>query len=253
VSGIVRREETKRIRDEFRLKNVLQAMAEDRLVAPYAIQVGHLDTFASVDLFPIEISAIASAGPRRRATFQGGRGCARAALRELGSPKVAIPAAPSGAPIWPPAFVGSISHTNEIAAAVVAHSQQVRGLGLDLETDEPFDDPAMVRIVCRPEELISGRDPSDAENLRRGKLLFVVKEAVYKLYRPLSDTFLEFDDLSVSLDESTGAFSADLANPQRPAVAGNRAVTGVFARSEGLFIALASLSQAASDRAAQDK
>ena len=70
--GIVGREETKRIRNEYRLKNVLQAMAEDRMIAPYAIQVGQLDTFARVDLFPVEISAIASAGPRRLATFRAG-------------------------------------------------------------------------------------------------------------------------------------------------------------------------------------
>jgi 4'-phosphopantetheinyl transferase EntD len=69
-----------------------------------------------------------------------------------------------------------------------------------------------------------------------------VKEAIYKLYRPLSDAFLEFHDLSISLNESEGTYRAELANPQRPVLAGVRAITGVFARAEGLFIALASLS-----------
>ncbi len=117
----------------------------------------------------------------------------------------------------------------------------MRGVGLDLETDEPFDDAEIVRMVCRPEEFLPGRDPSDPANLQRGKLLFVIKEAVYKLYSPLCDAFLEFHDLSVSLDELAGTFRATLVNPQRPALAGNRTIAGNFAKAEGLFIALASL------------
>lgn len=236
-----KRPETKRAIDEHRLKNVLQAMAESRSIAPYAIHVGHLDAFSNASLFPIEISAMAAAAPRRRATFQAGRACARAALRELGSPDLQIPIAPSGAPVWPPGFVGSITHTSQIAAAIVARSEHVRGVGLDLETDDPFDGAEIVRIICRPEELLPGRDPSDPANLERTKLLFVIKEAVYKLYRPLSDAFLEFHDLSISLDESTALFRAELVNPQRAALTGDRSITGECARAEGLFIAFASL------------
>lgn len=230
------------MRDEFHLRSLLQTMAENRRLTAYAIQVGSLESFSNAALFPIEILAMANAAPRRRATFQAGRGCARAALRELGSPDLAIPIGPSGAPIWPPGFVGSITHTSDIAAAIVARNQQVRAVGLDLETDEPFDNAEIVRIVCRPEELVPGPDPSDPANLHRGKLLFVIKEAVYKLYRPLCDTFLEFHDLSVSVDESAATFRAALVNPQRPALAGDRTITGNFAKAEGLFIALASLS-----------
>jgi 4'-phosphopantetheinyl transferase EntD len=68
-----------------------------------------------------------------------------------------------------------------------------------------------------------------------------VKEAVYKLYWPLSNVFLEFHDLSVSFDESAAAFRAELVNPQRPALTGDRSISGECARVEGVFIALASL------------
>jgi enterobactin synthetase component D / holo-[acyl-carrier protein] synthase len=227
--------------DEFRLKNILQTMAESQGLTNCAIEVGLVESFANAPLFPSEITAMASVAPRRLATFRGGRACARAGLRELGSPDVAIPIGPSGAPMWPSGFVGSITHTSEIAAAIVARSPQVRGLGLDLETDEPFDDASMVNVVCRPGELTAERDPSDPANLARGKLIFVIKEAAYKLYRPLSDAFLEFHDLGVLLDKSANAFRAELVNPQRPAVAGSRNITGVFAEAEGLYIALASL------------
>jgi 4'-phosphopantetheinyl transferase EntD len=226
------------MRDEFRLTTILQTMADNCHLTAYAIQAGPLESFSNAPLFPAEIYPMA---PRRRATFEAGRACAHAALKELGSPDFAIPIGPSGAPVWPPGFVGSITHTNDVAAAIVARSENVRGVGLDLETAEPFDDAEIVRMVCRPEELVSGRDLSDPANLERGKLLFVIKEAVYKLYRPLIDTFLEFHDLSVSLDESAAAFRATLVNPRRPSLAGHRTITGNFAKAEGLFIALASL------------
>lgn len=223
-----------------RLKYLLQAMAEDRLPARFAITVGPLEDFANAALFPTEMAANTGASPRRLAAFRGGRACARAALRELGLPPAAIPTGACGAPIWPEGFIGSISHTDDIAAAIVAHSPPIRGLGLDLDGNEPLDDAAMVQLVCRPEELFPDRDPSHPANLQRGKLLFVVKEAVYKLYWPLADRFLDFQDVCVTLDESASAFHAELVDSQLPGLARGRAVNGSFARSEGLLVALAS-------------
>jgi 4'-phosphopantetheinyl transferase EntD len=149
-----------------------------------------------------------------------------------------------GAPVWPRGFVGSITHTGDIAAAVVSRSPPVRGLGLDVENDEPLEDAGMVAMVCRPEELLPGRHASHPSNRERAKLLFVVKEAVYKLYRPLNGAFLDFHDVRVILDESNGAFRAELVEPRLPPVAGRRMMDGSFARIEGLFVALASQSDA---------
>lgn len=192
-------------------------------------------------LFPEEAPALAKAAPARLATFRAGRGCAREALKQLGCMDTAIPMDSSGAPIWPRGFVGSIAHTNEIAAAVAARNDGVEGIGLDLEADEPLDNATMVRLVCRPEELIDPGDAGAPSNLHRGKLIFVIKEAIYKLYRPLSGAFLEFHDLTVSLDDTAGTFRAELVNSERPAMGGARAVNGVFAKAQGLVVALASL------------
>lgn len=227
--------------DPLRLQKVLKDLVVARQLAACAVHAGLVQNFAAVALFPEEAAVVAHAVPGRVATFRAGRGCARAALKELGSRVVAIPVAASGAPIWPGGFVGSIAHTNQIAAAVVARRKQVKGLGLDIETGEPLDDATMLNIVCRPEEILPGLDASAAENLRRGKLIFAVKEAVYKLYWPLAGAFLEFHDLAVSLDETAGSFRARIANSQRPAVDGGRIVTGVFAETEGLAVALTSL------------
>ena len=77
--------------------------------------------------------------------------------------------------------MGSISHTDEVVAAVVALSPLMHAVGVDVDENEPLDDAAMVELVCRPDELIQANDPSQAANLQHGKLLFVIKEAIHKL------------------------------------------------------------------------
>jgi len=219
-------------------------MAQGWLSTNCAVATGNLDAIAADTPFPTEIPANISAYPRRWATFRGGRACARAALVELGVPPAAIPAGVSGAPIWPEGCVGSISHTDEVAAAVVARSPPVRGVGLDIEGGDPLDNATMVRLVCRPEELVPGCDFAHPASLRRGKLLFVVKEAVYKLYRPLTGCFLDFHDLRVTLDGSMGIFCAELVDPRLPGIAGTREYTGRYTQAAGFVTALAALGDA---------
>ncbi len=226
--------------DECQLRVALEMMIRSRLGSGYAISSGPLEAFANAALFSVETLSIAGAWPRRTAAFRAGRTCARAAMKQLGFEAAAIVADASGAPIWPPGLVGSISHTDEIAAAVVAYGPPVGGIGIDLESDGPLDDPAMLPIICRPEELHAAHDPFHPANLERGKLLFVAKEAVYKAYRACQNTFLDFQDVSVFLDESTGTFCATLVNRRVHRVVEHPSVRGNFARAGGLFIAVAS-------------
>jgi 4'-phosphopantetheinyl transferase EntD len=96
----------------------------------------------------------------------------------------------------------------------------------------------MFRLVCRPEEWLTGYDPAHPASLLHGKLLFVVKEAVYKLHHPLGGAFLDFQDVRIALDTSAGCYSAELVDPAKQGSAG-RTIRGGFARANGLLIALA--------------
>jgi 4'-phosphopantetheinyl transferase EntD len=223
----------------WRVEDALSSIIDSRIRECFAIAAGPLQSFAGATLFPAEIAASVSMSARRRAAFCAGRACARAALARLGAPAAAIAIGPARAPVWPSGIVGSISHTDNIVAAVVARDPPIGGVGLDLEDDEPFDDPALVRLVCRPEELGPASDPSDPANRQRGKLLFVVKEAVYKLYQPLAGAFLDFHDVRVTLDEAAGVFWAELTGARPREIAGRRAMIGGFVRTENLCIALA--------------
>ena len=217
----------------------LRALAARQLRSRFGIAAGALGRFASAPVFAAEAGANAEAHPRRWAAFRGGRACAREALRTLGQAPTDIPTGPMGAPRWPEGFVGSITHTDAFAAAVVAHSPPALGLGLDLETDAALDVPHMVELICRPEEL--GRcDYQDTACLERGKLLFVIKEAVYKLYQPIANYLLDFHDVRVVIDETTCTFGGLIVNPAAPAVGDSRTLSGSFVHAEGLYIALAS-------------
>lgn len=220
------------------LEDTLRAMAGGWLPGRWALIASPLDVCPIDSLFPVEAAAIEGAHPRRKSAFRGGRACARAALAKLGVPLTSIPRAASGAPLWPRGVVGSISHTDEMAVALVAHTPPVAGLGIDIEKDEPIDDATMLQLVCRPEELIDGCPPAHSANLRHGKLLFSIKEAVYKLYQPITATFLDFRDLRIYLDAS-GSFRAELVDPRLPKIMGSGEMDGRFSRTEGLLIALA--------------
>jgi 4'-phosphopantetheinyl transferase EntD len=113
-----------------------------------------------------------------------------------------------------------------------------KGIGLDVEDDDPLDD-AVLEIVCRREEIENGPNARQALALQYGKLLFVIKEATYKLFWPSTKIFLEFHSIRVSIDAHEATFSAEiLGDSDRPALWSHLAV-GRYASVEGLYAALA--------------
>ncbi len=220
------------------LESLLRSLATRLLSARHAVAVREIERGGGADQRSPLPAELAGAGERRRAAFLAGRAGAHAALRALGSHAPAIPMGPAGAPVWPNGFVGSISHTDRLAAAVVATDPPVAGLGLDIEDDLPLDEAEMVGLVCRADELADALRPSAPEHLLRGKLLFVIKEAVYKLHRPLGGAFLDFHDVRVTLDTSAGRFRAELIHARQQGGAG-AVIRGGFARANGSLAALA--------------
>ena len=153
---------------------------------------------------------MARAVPKRREEFRTGRGYARAALAALGCAPCPIPIGESRQPVWPNGFLGSISHTGHICVSVVGRSKNFSGLGLDLELDEELEGD-LYPFICRKDEVylkqILARTRIDP-----GKLLFVIKEAVYKAYFPGAGFFLDFHDVKVEIDPARNAFLAFLVN-----------------------------------------
>lgn len=182
-----------------------------------------------------EHAATARMSAGRLREFTLGRAVARQALCELGLPGAVIPRGADRAPAWPPGFVGSITHTTGVVAAVVAPAALLAGIGLDIEPAEPLE-AALVERVCRPGEL-AGR-PGDPARQLRARLHFSAKESVYKCVAPRTGIFLEFEDLAISPDDATGRFEARGLGPGAAALDGP-AITGAFVASAGYWVTAA--------------
>lgn len=181
-------------------------------------------------LLPPEQVSARRMSPRRYAEFLHGRACARQALSALGIPDVAIPVGTHREPCWPAGIVGSISHGGGVACAVVGWQTRFAALGVDIEPADQLE-PSLASRICRPEE--SGQLQTSASAGLLAKVVFCVKESVYKCVWPLCGTFLDFHDVEVRLDRATQTFaviSHNLAFPDSLAeqVVGHFEVTDAF-------------------------
>ena len=212
---------------------------DSRLVSLIATLVpasASAETFSDVSestMFSEEAAAVAGAGAERRREFGTVRWCARKALRQLGVP--AAPILPDGnrAPRWPIGVVGSMTHCAGYRAAVVAGSGELRGVGIDAEPHAAL--PAdMLDFVLRDEErarllTLAGADPGRHWD----RVVFCAKEAVYKAWFPLTGQWLDFENVSVSVDLD-GTFRARL-------LGGPHALDGRWKVDRGLILAATSL------------
>lgn len=152
-------------------------------------------------LLKAELEAVAGAAQTRIEQFTAGRVCARVALGRFGvASTTPILAGEDRAPIWPPGFVGSISHTDTWCAAAVARSEDLRSIGIDLEPATPLKE-ALRRRVCTPKE----RDwlHGLSEPGLTGKVLFSAKESVYKCQYPITMKFLGFHAVELEIHDGT--------------------------------------------------
>jgi len=189
-------------------------------------------------LFASEQSAVRRAVAKRRDEFTAGRTYARRALAALGVAVDAIPVGERRAPVWPRGAVGSISHCERYCAAVAARRDEFAGIGLDVELDDALD-AELISSVCSPGELNARvRGSADVP-----KLIFCIKESVYKAYFPLARTYLEFHD--VALDVGDGIFAARLTRDALPPAAGRRRFAGGFAHAGGVVAAWTAIAERA--------
>jgi len=195
-------------------------------------------------LFPEEAAAVANAVPRRRAEFIAGRGCARQALVQLGQPAHTIPSGQDRAPIWPEGIVGSISHCDSLAIAVVARrADGFLSLGVDIEAASPLE-AELIESICTPAERQNLASAGDAGLL--AKTIFSIKESAYKAQYPLTRTMLEFHEVEVKLDLAAMRFSAVVAGcPQ--------SLTGQFRIEAGYILTLTCITSEAAGPARVDR
>ena len=186
---------------------------------------------------PPEIEAIPLAPgleravPRRQMQFRAGRYCAMQALAALDARFALKPIdrAATGAPVWPKGVAGSITHTDDYAAAAVAWTTSIASLGIDTErvmSSQQAHDVAS--LVASATELrycaAAGIPPLEALTL-----VFSAKESAFKCLHPLVGRMFEFGDVRLMrVDAAVRAFQLTIVTDLSDALLSGTLLEGRF-------------------------
>jgi 4'-phosphopantetheinyl transferase EntD len=206
------------------------------LILPSDVQVAalrdyELDTSLSdLELFSEERLALGQVAPQRRLEFTAGRACAHQVLMQLGWQRLPILCGPHREPLWPAGLVGSITHCPGYCAAAIATNELYSSLGIDAELNAPL--PAEVLpIVLSAEEQQVLVLPSIG--IYWDRLLFSIKESVYKLRYPMEYTWLDFEDCHVEVLEDLISFQVRIHTHDAISALWRSELRGRFAFDEG--------------------
>lgn len=189
-------------------------------------------------LFPGEEEAVGRAVEKRRREFATGRACARRALARLGVAPQPIPIGLGGAPQWPDGIVGSITHCDGFRGCAVARATDLLAIGVDAEPNRPMPRGLIADIAGRQELIWVARLTHEIPGIHWDRLLFCMKEAIFKAWFPRAGSSLGFDDAIVSVDPARGTFSARLLAPGRPFIGEERIVfRGRWCVGDGIALA----------------
>ena len=183
----------------------------------------------------------------RRAQFADTRACARKALSELTGcdhSSTGIVRGERGVPVFPEGVVGSLTHTTDFRAAVVADGTLFASVGLDVEVAQPLPSGVgEVVLTARDRDQVgvvmgrcgtgSGLSCSDSDvNALVGTVIFSAKESVYKSWFPVVGVFLDFSQAVIEL-RCDGSFVAHIDSdvgvvPRLPTIEGRWAIVAGY-------------------------
>tara|TARA_R110002033_G_scaffold156232_1_gene192529 strand:+ start:2861 stop:3595 length:735 start_codon:yes stop_codon:yes gene_type:complete len=148
---------------------------------------------------------------KRRAEFVAGRYLARKALIALNASTTIVETGANREPLWPSAYVGSISHSNEFAICAVANKNDVKTIGIDVEN---FFDIKVAReiinnVLIESEHMLVGTlgEPNPIVLT----IIFSAKESLFKALYSEVGHFFDFDAAQIEvIDFQTGKFKIKL-------------------------------------------
>jgi 4'-phosphopantetheinyl transferase EntD len=205
-----------------------------RLPPDIVVEEVALAEFVAPALFASEEALLHRAMAKRRREFTAGRALARRAMARLGIPEVPLLPGPARAPQWPAGIVGSITHTRTHCAVAVGRAETLRGIGIDLEPDEPIR-PELFAMLCTPSELAAIARLDARDGGRACRLLFSAKESAYKAQFAITQTFLPFSAMTIAVDEGAGRFEARLEVDVGDAFRRGDVLEGSFGRRDAML------------------
>jgi enterobactin synthetase component D len=162
-----------------------------------AIPDANLEGLA-VQLAPEELEVASAWAPARRRTWMAGRAALRTALLHAGLPAPPVLADDRGAPILPSGVIGSVSHKEHVAVALVARAEpgSTARIGVDVERDLSLRID-IARKVLTDDERAELAALSEPERMAQVRLRFSAKEAIYKALDPFVRRYVGFHEVSV--------------------------------------------------------
>lgn len=139
-------------------------------------------------------STLNRAVQKRKAEFIAGRYCAQTALAQLDNKLDAvIEIGANREPLWPEGVIGSITHTESYASALVAHRNKVRAIGIDSEAwIRPGSLDNDSRHILTRTEGYADFERLFETPLHYLTLIFSAKESLFKCLFPIVNTFFDF-------------------------------------------------------------
>lgn len=139
---------------------------------------------------------------KRKAEYLAGRLCAKEALKKLNYQGYPTTNKDKG-PNWPESICGSITHSHNIAAAVVASKQNWQSIGIDIE---------QLLNTKRSERLLSTVTNNKEQQLILTDtdiglfttLAFSIKESLFKALYPITNTRFYFEHAEIIDWSKTG-------------------------------------------------
>jgi 4'-phosphopantetheinyl transferase EntD len=130
----------------------------------------------------------------------------------LGVPESPVLQGQRGEPLWPAGVFGSITHCEGYCAAVVTSSKNYGSIGIDAEPNEPLPPGVADLIAVQAEKTWLQDAPQGAVCWDR--LLFSIKESIYKTWFPVERCWLDFDQAVVEIDPGASTFKSAILHPR---------------------------------------
>ncbi len=142
--------------------------------------------------------SLANAMLKRQVEFAAGRFCAREALQQLGcESRATLAIGQDRVPLWPAGYLGSISHGDGLAIAVVTTTKAWRGVGIDIERILTIEaaEPLVEHLMTAAELAIGNAAGLSLAHWL--SLVFSAKESLFKALYPLVGRYFDFLDAEV--------------------------------------------------------
>lgn len=187
-----------------------------------------------------ELQALGVASDKRMREFSAGRAAVRQAMAGINLPPADILVGKHRQPLAPPGVVISITHDDEYALAAATGQSQWHGIGIDiaLADDLPVN---LHSMVCRGQDL---QHLFEGETVaQRAKLVFCLKEALFKAIFPQVNDWMNFSQSEIAVDHDRGVFSARVYAEDGAELSLQGLWYGCFARVGERWVAAAGLSK----------